>query len=140
MELQLETIDPGRRTRVLLTGGIAVTVVIAARCIPDLTALLPPCPFRLLSGIPCPFCGAARCAVHLANLKPLAAAGTSPFFFLVYLWWIASTAATAAGLLLQRMPTVKLSRRESSRLRRIVVLLIGFNWIYLLVETLLREH
>jgi hypothetical protein len=40
---------------------------------PDLTAIFPQCPFRLLTGLECPGCGSQRAVHYLLNFNLLAA-------------------------------------------------------------------
>lgn len=80
----------------IAAAGLAVMAggALLLSAAPELNALVPPCPFRALTGLDCPFCGATRAVLSLARGDVAAAADynllvTSGVFLLIGLlaWW-----------------------------------------------------
>lgn len=69
---------PAGRQLGLLWGGVAAALVLFAPLAERIAASLPGCPFRSLTGMPCPGCGSGGAAVALANFDPAAAFAASP--------------------------------------------------------------
>ena len=94
----------------------------------------PRCWFRCLTGLPCPTCGATRCALALTHGDLLSALRQNPLMFVCY----GSTILVniyAAVVLLFRLPRPRLARvpTEVKRVLAVLVLIgLGANWIYLL--------
>ncbi len=59
--------------------GVAVAAVVAAY--PAVHRIVPPCPLRWLTGVPCPLCGMTTAAVGLARGDLGAALSANPFVF-----------------------------------------------------------
>lgn len=55
---------PGRVPGLVLAGAVALAFLLPSARIEDGPVL---CPFRLLTGLPCPACGLTRSWVHLAH-------------------------------------------------------------------------
>jgi hypothetical protein len=93
--------------------------------------LLPACPLRTLTGIPCPTCGSTRAAFALQRADLVAALHFNPL-------------ATAAGLAFAlggvlaplwatlKLPAPDLPARWPLPLRLAVVAIIAVNWLWLL--------
>ena len=96
---------------------------------------VPPCVFHRLTGLPCPTCGATRCAVHLLHLRPGQAFLMNPLLFLGFVA-IAVYDAYALIVLVFRLPRVRDLRLppRAARLVRIgVAVVVLANWAYLIV-------
>jgi hypothetical protein len=94
----------------------------------------PPCWFRCLTGLPCPTCGATRCALELAHGDFLGALHQNPLMFFCYAFSVVGN-IYAAAVLLFRLPRPRLASlpAEVKRiLAAFVVICLGANWIYLL--------
>jgi hypothetical protein len=120
----------------LLAGGGAATGLAVARFLPGLAVLLPTCPFRALTGLPCPTCGTTRALLALAAGHPLAAAAWSPLAFLAILgslvagvWGLASLAAPRS--VVRPWPPVE---RQVLGVRAAAVAVL-LNWAYLLASS-----
>ncbi len=120
----------------LLAGGGAAGALAVARFAPGLAALLPSCPFRALTGLPCPTCRATRALLALAAGHPLAAAAWSPLAILAVL------AALAAGLwgLGRLVAPTWFARPWPAAGREIVwaraaAVAVLLNWAYLLASS-----
>lgn len=61
----MKILPTGRRSLILLAGGVAITLLILVYTVfdPASTPWMPKCPFRLLTGLDCPGCGSQR-AIH----------------------------------------------------------------------------
>lgn len=62
----------------LLWGAVALILVVFSPLATPIVSVLPSCPLRVLVGVPCPSCGAARSAVALAALDLPLAMATNP--------------------------------------------------------------
>jgi hypothetical protein len=117
----------------LIYGGIGIFGFVGARFFSKLIALVPPCPFHSITGLPCPSCGTTRSGILLSQFRVLEAFRTNPFFVLVCvgvaIWALSAFILHIMG---KRMRIVRFN--ESTPLIR--VLLIGTilaNWIYLIL-------
>jgi len=97
----------------------------------------PMCALRLLTGIPCPFCGGTRALQAAARFDWWQALALNPLAFLlgagVALWFL----AWAADRLFQTGLLARLTswRKAVFRLRLLVVVLV-LNWVYLCLTLL----
>lgn len=95
-------------------------------------ALWPKCGLRLLTGLPCPFCGGTRALHAAARFDWWQALALNPLAFLlgvgVTLWF----AAWATDRLFHTNVLARLAswRRAVFRLRLLVAVLVA-NWVYL---------
>ncbi len=62
----------------LIFGAMAVLALITVRMLASCALLLPQCPFRSLTGIPCPTCGTTRMFVSLSNGELVSAMAMNP--------------------------------------------------------------
>ncbi len=112
---------------VLIAGGFAVV-----RIWPGGLALLPACPWRALTGFPCPFCQGSHAFVALAyarvaeawQLNPLVTGGV-----LVLLAW---GILDLLGVLTGRDLVVRLSPRGRRWGLRLLGAILLANWVYLI--------
>jgi hypothetical protein len=65
--------------RLGLTGLAAAGASLAYPVVSRGTGLGLPCPLRLFTGVPCPFCGMTTAATSLAGQEPAAALAANPF-------------------------------------------------------------
>lgn len=89
------------------------------------------CPFKELTGYPCPTCGTTRVVLSIYRLDLVSALRFNPglmaFFGALSLWFL-------YGLMMQltgRALTVELTRREGRALRGGLLILFLLNWFYL---------
>jgi Protein of unknown function (DUF2752) len=96
----------------------------------------PGCWVRRLTGLPCPTCGATRCAMSLAHGDLIAAWRHNPLIFLCYGGTLLVN-LYAAAVLLFRLPRVRLANLPA-KVKRVLGALFVFaltaNWIYLLAN------
>jgi hypothetical protein len=95
---------------------------------------VPACVFHSLTGFPCPTCGATRSARQFLQGHFASSFVFNPLAFASYCG-IALFDVYAAAVLVSGAPRVRverLSSRETSILRGLIVALIGANWVYLI--------
>lgn len=102
-----------------LTGLVLATLYAVD---PEVSHLLPPCPFRAATGIECPGCGTARAVHQLLHGRPLAAFRLNPLLALY-----------APFLMRSFLATVCLAARG----RPLPPLAIRAGWIWLLLAVTL---
>ena len=102
---------------------------LVAKLVPD--RWIPPCGFHLITGHPCPTCGATRMGFLLLEGKVPAAFQMNPFLFLVVAGLAAWTASGLAFRLAGRDLWLEVGRKEEKWLW--ILLMAGFlaNWAYL---------
>ena len=108
--------------------------MVAGGCLPfaagalagsDGGGLLPPCPFRAATGLPCPLCGATRAFA-------LAVRGDGGWVAYNAVWVVLAAIAVAAGVLvLAGMPLPRL-RARPAYVAAVAVLAVA--WAYALVQ------
>ena len=115
-----------RRLGALLLGVGCLPFVAGALAGPDGDAgLLPPCPFREATGLPCPLCGATRAFA-------LAVRGDGDWTAYNAPWVVLAALAVLAGaLLLARGGRVRIPRGP---LAAAAVLFVALAWAYALAQ------
>ncbi|HUJ16410.1 MAG TPA: DUF2752 domain-containing protein [Nitrospirota bacterium] len=115
----------------IIYGLIALLALVAARFLPVL-AVAPSCPFKALTGLPCPTCGSTRSIVHLAHGDFTAALAMNPLIcmlctvaFLGLFYGILAKVTELPGF------RIALSDREKNAFRVVAVLILLSNWMYL---------
>jgi hypothetical protein len=94
----------------------------------------PGCWIRQLTGVPCPTCGATRCAMSLARGDLVGAWWHSPLIFVCYGLTLLVN-LYAAAVLLFRFPRLRLAHlapKVKHALEALVIIALTLNWIYLL--------
>jgi hypothetical protein len=94
----------------------------------------PGCWVRRLTGLPCPTCGATRCAMSLAHGDLVGAWGHYPLIFVCYGGTLLVN-LYALAVLLFRLPRLRLANLPpavKSALGALVIVALTANWIYLL--------
>lgn len=124
--------EPGGIEFGIIYGVIALLVLFAGRFLPIL-ALAPSCAFKALTGFPCPTCGSTRSIVHLAHAQFFSAFTMNPLVFMTFLAALVALVhgATTWVFDLPRI-SIALEDREKDVLRIAAVLILLFNWLYLL--------
>lgn len=122
-----------RRQLGLLWGGVAAALVALSPFGGRLSAALPACPVKSLTGLPCPGCGTTRAALALAELDPIAAFAVSPLAAAAWVGLVGG-GLVAGGLALLGVATPDLPRpggRGDLLLRIGAAVAVLGNWLYL---------
>jgi len=94
--------------------------------------VLPPCPFRVLTGVPCLSCGTTRAAVALLHGRPLEALAANPLAAL------AGAAFTLGGLaaplwVAARFPVPDLGAPLATWVKVTIVVALLANWAWVIL-------
>ena len=113
----------------LLWGAVASSLILLSPLATKLAGGLASCPFKGLTGIPCPTCGTTRAALALAHFEPLHALTHYP---LPTLGWIVFLGGgLAAGWRAWRgLPLPRIPRRVPIWARLAFVGVVLANWAY----------
>ncbi|NLP12790.1 DUF2752 domain-containing protein [bacterium] len=108
--------------------------------IPDLDTLVPPCLFRMWTGLPCPACGATRSGIFLSRLAFKDAFFANPLFFVLYLALAAWGFNSIIGALFGKNSRLVLNKRESDIGRHVVLpAVLLLNWLFLILQAFLTK-
>ncbi|MBM3836756.1 MAG: DUF2752 domain-containing protein [Verrucomicrobia bacterium] len=127
---RLQTPLPGwRLVPPLLLLGALGSINLAA-FLTNLAVAWPACGMRLLTGLPCPLCGATRCLASVARLE------FAPAFVLNPLVFLAVCAAFVWFLFWLAVPRFRVPTRTSRILGvsfsfRFWLILLTLNWVFL---------
>lgn len=132
MQFVFQKRAPGGIEYGIIYGVIVLSALLSARLLP-LRSVLPACPFKALTGLPCPTCGATRSLLFFGEGKFIPALLMNPLIAVVLLAAVGFFFYSLTALLL-RLPrvTVQMSEPEKQRTRSILILVFLSNWIYLL--------
>jgi hypothetical protein len=132
MRISLKYNNPGEIEFAIIYGLIAILALLSARVLP-LQDILPPCPFRAITGIPCPSCGTTRSLVHLAHGDFAGSLILNPLFSLVMITALFLFFARSACLPFNRSRiTLTHTRCEGTLLRAGMAGIFLANWSYLI--------
>lgn len=113
----------------LLWGAVAALLILASPLATTLPGGLMSCPFKGLTGIPCPTCGTTRAALALAHFEPVHALTHYPLPALGWILFLGGGLAAGwrawRGLSLPRIP-----RRIPLWARLAFLGAVLFNWAY----------
>lgn len=114
---------------------LVVAIFVAVRLWPGGLTLLPVCPWRALTGFPCPFCEGTHAFVALAEGQIGLAWRANPLVALsvlaIFLWGLVDL----VGMLTGKRPQVLLSAKEKKWLFALLGALLLANWLYLILSS-----
>jgi len=116
----------------IIYGGISIIVLFIGGTMPVLS-LMPSCAFKMLTGIPCPTCGATRSVVALARGDITASFMMNPLTALSLLAGVLIFLYSLATIILN-LPKINmlLSSKEEIALKASVIVLVLAQWGYLI--------
>jgi hypothetical protein len=113
-------------------AAAGIAALLAARVLPILWRQgidpVPPCPFRLVTGHPCPFCGTTRSLCAMANGDVAGAARLHPLGPLMFTGLIALTVVALVAAVRGEGLAIRLSARQRRALLAIGVPLLAVGW------------
>lgn len=114
--------------RTLLRGTVAAgaALLVAHLAIPGRPATL--CPFRALTGIPCPVCGSTTAAVHLGHLDVAGAMRANPFAVLAAFAFVAAPAFASVPWLRKQGKSVASHIRGRGAALCVAIALLSEIW------------
>jgi len=118
----------------IIYGIIIILILLAARFIPPsyIPAL---CPFKGITGLPCPTCGGSRALSKLAHLDPLGAFDMNPLISsFTTIGIILFSYSTVAFILRPLRIGVRFNQIEKRLLRLACLGIIILNWFYLIIS------
>lgn len=117
----------------LISGGMAVAVLIFSRIAPA-SGLFLPCAFKSLFGFPCPSCGAGRALGEFSAGRVAEAFTMNPLFSLLLIvaaaGFIIDIVAIAAGI---TRPVAGFDSKDVKKLKIAALFLFFLNWMYVIV-------
>jgi hypothetical protein len=118
-----------RREGVLLVAAGGLPFAAGAVIPAEGLTFAPGCPFRAVTGLPCPMCGGTRAFAHVAR-------GDGAFLHYNAFWVLVAAALIVAGVivLVTRFRLVDALTRTPGRVAALVVVLLGSGWAYALAE------
>ena len=123
-----------RRQLGFLWGAVALAMVALSPLAPRFAGALPACPWKTLTGVPCPGCGTTRAALALARLDVAAAFAVSPLAAAA--WSVLVGGGLIVGLLtlagVEPPEPPRLIGGAESIFRLAVLGALVVNWIYLI--------
>ena len=122
------------RQLALLWGVVTVSTVVLRPFWLAVAPLMPACPFRAITGVPCPTCGSTHAAVALMHGRLGAALAANP------LATLAGIAFLAGGLIAplwaaMRWPVPDVPAPLPGWLRAALVAVLLASWTYLIVRS-----
>jgi 1,6-anhydro-N-acetylmuramate kinase len=117
------------RQLLFLWGAAALALLVLAPALPALASVLPACPFRELTGLPCLTCGTTRAALSVLDRDLAGALRFNPLATLAGIAFLAGGLAAPAWALLampvpERLPSATPGRRTLA----IAILLVAWGW------------
>jgi hypothetical protein len=109
--------------------GVGCLPFVAGALMPEDGVGLVACPFRSITGLPCPLCGGTRAFTHLAR-------GDAGFLNYNAFWVLVAMAMVVAGVvvLVTRRPFFDALTRTPRRAALTLAVLGGAGWAYALAE------
>lgn len=121
------------RQTALLWGGVALALVALSPLAPYIVDGLWTCPFKSVTGVPCPTCGTARAALALSRGEVWHALTQYPLPSLAWILFVAGGFYSLWLGLTKRLP-ISLPKRLPVWARISIVVAVAANWIYSIVS------
>lgn len=118
---------------------IGVIGWVCARYFPHLDRFIPPCMFRILTGLPCPACGATHSGIFLSHFQIPEAFLANPFFFLLYIGLAVWGLNSVIGVVWGRNIAISMTETEKQNMFRWVLGLMALNWLFMIGRVLIQS-
>ena len=113
----------------LLWGSVALALILLSPFAPRFASGLWSCPFKQLTGVPCPGCGATRAALALAELDPIHGLLHYPLPTVAWILFIGG-GLVAGWRSWRRQPLPRLPNRLPVWVKIGIVGAVLANWVY----------
>jgi len=133
MEFRIEHRKKSKLQVGLFYAAIGMLGFVLSYIVKDLSGLIPPCMFHLITGVPCPACGATRTGVMLSHFQIADAFMQNPLFFVLFVALVMWGINSMVGLLIGKNATITLYQSERKIMRWILIFAIPLNWLYLIL-------
>ncbi len=140
MHVQITRRISGRPNWGAIYGTLVIVGLVAARFLRPLLRLAPPCTFHVLTGLPCPSCGATRSAVFLAEGRLIDSVRVNPLFFGGYVALLFWASAALCLTVSKRELLVTCTKGEKRALRIGAAGVVIANWLYLILSHAIEHY
>jgi hypothetical protein len=123
---------PGREARqvALLWGAAALSTAVLVPLLVAFSPFYPRCPFHVLTGLPCPSCGATRAGLALLRGRPLEALAFNPLATLAEVVFLAGGVLAPVWLWAGgKVPVLPRALPLWARVAAVAVILANWAWL-----------
>lgn len=89
-----------------------------------------PCPLRMMTGIPCPFCGMTTASIHLVRGRIFETATTNPMVFLIAVFTIVMLGVLALRRTGRLSAPPTWSTRQTKICIKAIATLAAISWVF----------
>lgn len=135
MQFRAQRLGPGETDHELIWLCVSLVSLCLAAAWLTVGLPWPRCTFHEITGLPCVTCGMTRCGIQFFHGRFLAALKWNPLVFAL-LCGVTAFDLYAFAVLVARAPRLRVALGQAQRncTRRLVIIALAVNWIYLLLH------